>query len=115
MNQILFNKIVINIKISKYILYNILERNNVHKDHTGLCYWTIFQAVGLTCVATIICRSVIYQHGFFDVSSNRNSTSITKSQFCNWHYSLSTVGFIYLYANCKCCHDDVINAFIYLL
>ncbi|KAL4120109.1 hypothetical protein QTP88_012843 [Uroleucon formosanum] len=75
------------------------ERNNVHKDHTGLCYWTIFQAVGLTCVATIICRSVIYQHGFFDVSSNRNSTSITKSQFCNWHYSLSTVGFIYLYAN----------------
>ncbi|CAH1720986.1 lysosomal membrane ascorbate-dependent ferrireductase CYB561A3-like [Aphis gossypii] len=72
---------------------------NVKKDHTGLCFWTIFQAVGLTCVGTIICRSVIYQHGYFDVSSNNNSTSITKSQFSNWHYSLSTVGFIYLYAN----------------
>ncbi|XP_015369074.1 PREDICTED: cytochrome b ascorbate-dependent protein 3-like [Diuraphis noxia] len=75
------------------------ERNNVDKNHTGLCFWAIFQAVGLTCVGTIICRSVVYQNGFFEISSSRNSTSITKNQFCNWHYSLSTIGFIYLYAN----------------
>ncbi|XP_025204797.1 cytochrome b ascorbate-dependent protein 3-like [Melanaphis sacchari] len=72
---------------------------NVKKYSTGLCFWTIFQAVGLTCVATIICRSIIYQHGYFEVSPHSNSTSITKNQFSNWHYSLSTIGFIYLYAN----------------
>ncbi|XP_026816479.1 cytochrome b ascorbate-dependent protein 3-like [Rhopalosiphum maidis] len=72
---------------------------NVEKDGTGLCFWTIFQAVGLTCVATIICRSVVYQQGYFDVSPRSNSTSITKNQFSNWHYSLTTIGFIYLYAN----------------
>jgi len=84
----------------------IPERNNVSKNDTGLCFWAIFQAVGLTCIGMIVCRSVVYQHGFFEISPNRNSTSITRTQFCNWHYSLTTIGFIYLYANCKCCHGD---------
>jgi len=80
----------------------VSEQDNVDKnDSIGLCFWAIFQAVGLTCVAAIICRSIIYKNGFFDGSSTPNSTTITKDQFCNWHYSLNTIGFIYLYANCK--------------
>lgn len=80
----------------------ILERKNVDdNDSIGLCFWAIFQAVGLTCVATIICRSIIYRNGYFETNPENNTTSITKGQFSNWHYSLTTVGFIYLYANCK--------------
>lgn len=86
----------------RYEIRIISERDQVEEnDSVGLCYWAIFQAVGLTCVATIICRSIIFQNGYFEVSTMTNSTSISKAQFSNWHFSLTTIGFIYLYANCK--------------
>ncbi|VVC32415.1 Hypothetical protein CINCED_3A003785 [Cinara cedri] len=75
--------------------------NENENDWVGLCFWTIFQVVGLACVATIICRSVIYRKGYFEASSDYSTqlVSITVTQFSNWHYSLTTIGFIYLYAN----------------
>jgi ferric iron reductase protein FhuF len=80
----------------------ILERKNVDdSDSISLCFWALFQAVGLTCVTAIICRTIIYRNGYFETNPENNTTSITKSQFSNWHYTLTTVGFIYLYANCK--------------
>lgn len=70
-------------------------------ESVGLCFWTLFQAIGLACVATIICRSILYNDGYFVTSSKTESTSITKEQYSNWHYSLTIIGFVYLYANCK--------------
>lgn len=85
---------------------NVLMRDAERDDDgepqpAGLCFWALFQAVGITCVATIICRSVLYSEGYFDTSFKTESTSITKEQYANWHYSLTIIGFVYLYANCK--------------
>lgn len=83
------------------------QNNEDESDFTiGLCFWTIFQAVGLACVATIIYRSVIYRQGYFKVPSDYSDLIfITSVQCSNWHYSLTTIGFIYLYANCKFCNE----------
>lgn len=82
------------------VIDNNYEPENVrNNDSVGLCFWTLFQTVGLTSVATIICHSIIYNHGYFDTSSQAESTSISGAQYSNWHYTLTTVGFIYLYAN----------------
>jgi len=87
-----------------FMLYIMIsEQDNASKnDSVGLCFWTLFQAVGIACVVTIICRSILFNGGYFDASTKTDSTTITKAQYSNWHYSLTTVGFIYLYANCKC-------------
>lgn len=71
-------------------------------DSVGLCFWTIFQATGITCVAIIVLRSIFLEDGFFDIYSQNKPLQIYKNQFSNWHYSLTTFGFIYLYANSKC-------------
>ncbi|XP_050434818.1 lysosomal membrane ascorbate-dependent ferrireductase CYB561A3-like [Adelges cooleyi] len=65
----------------------------------GLLLWTCLQAFGLASVAAIVCISVIYKEGYFGESGNANSAVINKTQIRNWHYTLSTVGFIYLYGN----------------
>ncbi|VVC32414.1 Cytochrome b561/ferric reductase transmembrane [Cinara cedri] len=64
----------------------------------SLFFWAIFQAVGLACVAAIICRTIMYHEGYFEESSYPNATSISPVQFSNWHFLLITIG-LYLYAN----------------
>ncbi|XP_050439445.1 uncharacterized protein LOC126844959 isoform X2 [Adelges cooleyi] len=65
----------------------------------SLLLWTFFQAIGLAFVAAIVCISVIYKEGYFSESGNGNSVVISKTQIRNWHFTLGTVGFIYLYGN----------------
>lgn len=94
----------------------ISGQNNENESDVsvGLCYWTVFQVVGLASVAIIVYRSVMYRQGYFEVPSDYSDLIfITSVQYSNWHYSLTTIGFIYLYANCKFCFGYYINIYKY--
>lgn len=86
----------------RFQVHMISERDCDDENFSvSLCFWAIFQAIGLACVGSIICRAIMYHNGYFEESSYPNATSISPVQFSNWHFLLVTIG-LYLYANCKC-------------